>query len=36
MTPLGISFFTFTKIAYLIDLRQGEAEPQSLLSYTLF
>jgi len=34
--PLGISFFTFTQIAYLIDLRQGEAEPQSLLSYTLF
>jgi alginate O-acetyltransferase complex protein AlgI len=34
--PLGISFFTFTQIAYLVDLRQGEAEPQSLLSYTLF
>jgi alginate O-acetyltransferase complex protein AlgI len=34
--PLGISFFTFTQIAYLIDLRQDEAEPQSLLSYTLF
>ena len=34
--PLGISFFTFTQIAYLIDLRQGEAEPQSPLSYLLF
>jgi alginate O-acetyltransferase complex protein AlgI len=34
--PLGISFFTFTQIAYLIDLKQGAAEPQSLLSYTLF
>ena len=34
--PLGISFFTFTQIAYLVDLRQGEAEPQSLLSYVLF
>lgn len=34
--PLGISFFTFTQIAYLVDLRQGEAEPQSLLSYMLF
>jgi D-alanyl-lipoteichoic acid acyltransferase DltB (MBOAT superfamily) len=34
--PLGISFFTFTQIAYLVDLRQGEAEPQSFLSYTLF
>ncbi len=34
--PLGISFFTFTQIAYLVDLKQGEAEPQSLLSYVLF
>lgn len=34
--PLGISFFTFTQIAYLVDLKQGEAEPQSLLSYMLF
>jgi alginate O-acetyltransferase complex protein AlgI len=34
--PLGISFFTFTQIAYLIDLRQGEAEPQDIVSYTLF
>ena len=24
--PLGISFFTFTQIAYLIDLRQGAAK----------
>jgi alginate O-acetyltransferase complex protein AlgI len=34
--PLGISFFTFTQIAYLIDLKQGAAEPESLLSYLLF
>lgn len=34
--PLGISFFTFTQLGYLIDLKQGEAEPQSLLSYSLF
>jgi alginate O-acetyltransferase complex protein AlgI len=34
--PLGISFFTFTQIAYLIDLRQEMAEPQGLLSYVLF
>ena len=34
--PLGISFFTFTQMGYLIDLKQGEAEPQSLLSYILF
>ncbi|MFY9935988.1 MAG: MBOAT family O-acyltransferase [Silvibacterium sp.] len=34
--PLGISFFTFTQIAYLIDLAQGAAEPQSFISYVLF
>jgi alginate O-acetyltransferase complex protein AlgI len=34
--PLGISFFTFTEIAYLIDLKEGIAEEQDLLSYTLF
>jgi alginate O-acetyltransferase complex protein AlgI len=34
--PLGISFFTFTQIAYLIDLAGGTAEPQSFVSYVLF
>jgi D-alanyl-lipoteichoic acid acyltransferase DltB (MBOAT superfamily) len=34
--PLGISFFTFTQLGYLIDLKQGEAGPQSLVSYALF
>ena len=34
--PLGISFFTFTQIAYLIDLKQGVAEKQDLVSYSLF
>jgi len=34
--PLGISFFTFTQIAYLIDLKQEMAESQDLLSYVLF
>ncbi len=34
--PLGISFFTFTQIAYLVDLSQDEAEPQDLPSYVLF
>src|ERR1700722_18007486 len=33
--PLGISFFTFTQIAYLIDLSQDTAEPQDLISYVL-
>ena len=34
--PLGISFFTFTQIAYLIDLSEDAAEPQSFIGYTLF
>jgi D-alanyl-lipoteichoic acid acyltransferase DltB (MBOAT superfamily) len=34
--PLGISFFTFTQLGYLVDLKQGEAEPQGLVSYALF
>ncbi len=34
--PLGISFFTFTQIAYLVDLSQGEAAPQNIVEYTLF
>jgi len=36
LLPLGISFFTFTQIAYLIDLRQGAAEPQNFVDYVLF
>jgi D-alanyl-lipoteichoic acid acyltransferase DltB (MBOAT superfamily) len=36
LLPLGISFFTFTQIAYLIDLKQEMAEAQDLLSYVLF
>ncbi len=34
--PLGISFFTFTQIAYLVDLEQGAARQQDLASYGLF
>ena len=34
--PLGISFFTFTQIGYLVDCRQGVATERSLLSYVLF
>ena len=34
--PLGISFFTFTQIAYLVDLSQGAAQRQGFVSYVLF
>lgn len=34
--PLGISFFTFTQITYLVDLHTGRTRPGSLLSYSLF
>lgn len=34
--PLGISFFAFQKISYLIDLRRGHAHAYSLLDFSLF
>lgn len=34
--PLGISFFTFTQIAFLVDLHQGVAKHQDPMSYALF
>ena len=36
LLPLGISFFTFTQISYLVDLAQGQAQRQDFLSYLLF
>jgi alginate O-acetyltransferase complex protein AlgI len=36
LLPLGISFFTFTQIAYLIDLQEGSAGRQDFVSYALF
>jgi alginate O-acetyltransferase complex protein AlgI len=36
LLPLGISFFTFTQIAYLVDLQQGGATLQDFSSYVLF
>jgi D-alanyl-lipoteichoic acid acyltransferase DltB (MBOAT superfamily) len=34
--PLGISFFTFTQIAFLIDTAQGEVREYNLIHYALF
>ena len=34
--PLGISFFTFTQIAYLVDIYRGFVKEYSLLNYSLF
>lgn len=36
LLPLGISFFTFTQIAFLIDNYQGKGKEYNLLSYVLF
>lgn len=36
LLPLGISFFTFTQIAYLVDLQEGSASQQDFISYALF
>jgi D-alanyl-lipoteichoic acid acyltransferase DltB (MBOAT superfamily) len=34
--PLGISFFTLTQIAYLVDLQQGEANLLTLIEHLFF
>jgi alginate O-acetyltransferase complex protein AlgI len=34
--PLGISFFTFQKIAYLVDAHRERHQERDFLSYTLF
>lgn len=34
--PLGISFYTFQQIAYLVDFYRGECEKYSLLEYTAY
>ena len=34
--PLGISFFTFTQIAFLVDAYRQEAKEYSLINYMLF
>ena len=34
--PLGISFFTFTQIAYLVDTYQGKVKEYNFIHYLLF
>lgn len=34
--PLGISFFTFTQIAFLVDSYQGKVKETDFIHYTLF
>lgn len=34
--PLGISFFTFQQIAYLVDIHQGKTKPGDVLEYLFF
>ncbi|WP_397601952.1 MBOAT family O-acyltransferase [Silvanigrella sp.] len=34
--PIGISFFTFTQIAYLVDSYQGKVKEKSFQQYVLF
>ena len=34
--PLGISFFTFTQIGYLVDCQQGEGRDLGIIRYALF
>jgi D-alanyl-lipoteichoic acid acyltransferase DltB (MBOAT superfamily) len=34
--PIGISFFTFTQIAYLVDTYQGKVKETNFLHYLLF
>ncbi len=34
--PLGISFYTFQQIAFLVDTYRGEVEPVDLLDYSLY
>ncbi|MBP3311529.1 MAG: MBOAT family protein [Butyricicoccus sp.] len=36
LLPLGISFFTFQQISYLVDARRGDAPSYSLSEYALY
>lgn len=34
--PIGISFFTFQQIAYVVDVAKEKTQPNNLLTYSLF
>ena len=34
--PLGISFFTFEQISFLVDVRRGKTRPSLYVHYALF
>lgn len=36
LLPMGISFFTFTQIAFLVDTAQGKVKEQNVVHYLLF
>ncbi len=36
MLPIGISFFTFTQIAFLVDCKRGLVREQNFIHYVLF
>lgn len=36
LVPIGVSFFTFTQIGYLLDASSGQASPVSFSKYALF
>jgi D-alanyl-lipoteichoic acid acyltransferase DltB (MBOAT superfamily) len=36
LLPLGVSFFTFTQIAFLVDSYKGKASDYDVLNYSLF
>jgi len=36
VVPIGLSFYTFQAVSYIVDLRNGRIEPASLLDYAVF